>query len=89
MWKRRAIFGLFHGLWSVGHVFAAGANPRSWTPPPAMSPALTVRGGEYDTKMCNIRIDGASDICEGDNFRLLVSTKIPKYEKYDRPSPEA
>ena len=54
-----------------------------------MSPALTVRGGEYDTKMCNIRIDGASDICEGDNFRLLVSTKIPKYEKYDRPSPEA
>ena len=43
--------------------------------------SFIVRGGEYDTKMCNIRIDGASGICEGDDFRRLVSTKRPKHEK--------
>ena len=40
-----------------------------------MSPSFTVGGGEYDTKMCNNRIDGASGICEGDIFRRLVSTR--------------
>ena len=38
----------------------------------ALSPSFTVRGGEYDTKMCNIRIDGASGMCEGDIFRRFV-----------------
>ena len=52
-------------------------------PPPApilgpvkqMVMPITVRRGEHDSKMCNIRIDGASGICEGANFRRLVSTK--------------
>ena len=45
-----------------------------------MSPYFTVRGGEYDPKMRNIRIDGASGIYEGDNFRRLV----PWYQPRDR-----
>ena len=53
-----------------------------------MSLSFTVRRGEYDRRMCNIRLDGASGICEGENFRRLVSTKKPKHEKYDRPSVE-
>ena len=32
----------------------------------AMTPTFAVRGGEYDIKMCNIRIDGASGICDGE-----------------------
>ena len=67
------------GRW--GHVFATSANPRSRKKEVVMSPSFTVRGGEYDTNMCNIRIDGASGICEGDDFRPLVSTKRPKREK--------
>ena len=47
----------------------------------AMSLYFTVRGGEYGTKICNIRIDGASDICEGENFRRIASTERPKHEK--------
>ena len=31
----------------------------------------------------------ASGICDGDNFRRLVSTKRPKHEKKDRPPLEA
>ena len=37
----------------------------------------------------NIRKDGTSDMCEGDNLRRLVSTKRPKHAKQDRPSLEA
>ena len=39
----------------------------------AMSPSSTVHGGQYDNKylVCNIRIDGASGIRGGENFRRL------------------
>ena len=47
----------------------------------AMSPSFTGLGGEYDTKMYDIRIDGSRGIYEGYNFRRLVSTKRPKHEK--------
>ena len=67
------------GRW--GHVFATSANARSCTKNMALSPSFTVRGGEYDTKMCNIRIDSAIGICERENFRRLVLTKRPKHEK--------
>ena len=83
--KRLTIFGLFGGLWSIGgrwgHVFPTIANPRSFKYFLAMSPSFTVRWGQYHTKMCTIRIDDASGICEGENFRPLVSTKRPKHEK--------
>ena len=29
--------------------------------------------------MCNIRIDGASGVCDGEDFRGSVSTKRPKH----------
>ena len=54
---------------------------------PCHPPFLAV--GEYDTKICIIRIDGASGICDGENFRRLVSTKRQKHEKQVRPSLEA
>ena len=76
------------GRW--GHVFATSANPRSCKTNVHMSPSFTVRGGEYDTKMCHKRIDDASSICEGENFRRLGSTRErPKLEKQDRSSLEA
>ena len=39
----------------------------------AMSPSFAVHEGQYDTKylVCNIRIDGASGIRGGENFRRL------------------
>ena len=77
-------------LWPVvgGDTFSPLAPILGTVKKMAMSPSFSVRGGEYDTKiMCNIRLDGASDICEGDNFRRLVSTKRPKHEKKDRPFP--
>ena len=74
--KRLAIFGLLDGLWLVGARFRRSANPRSCKKKVAVSPSLTVRGGQYHyTKMCNNRINGASGICEGDNFHRLVSTR--------------
>ena len=36
----------------------------------AMSPSSTVHGGRYDTE-CDIQVDSASGIREGDNFRLF------------------
>ena len=44
-----------------------------------ISPSLkiTARGGEYDAKC----VDCASGICEGGDFRQLVSTTTPKHGK--------
>ena len=80
------IYGLFDGLWSVGTRFHHQRQSQVLQKK-VISPSLTVRGGEYDTKMCNIRIDGASGICEGENFCRHVLPQLPKCEKQDRPFP--
>ena len=41
------------GRW--GHIFATSANVRPCKKKVVMSPAFAIRGGEYDTKMRNIR----------------------------------
>ena len=64
------------GRW--GRVFATSANPSPCKKSGHATLSFTVWGGEYCTKMCNIRIDGARGICEGDYFRRLVSTKGAK-----------
>ena len=53
---------------------AAGRG--TFSPLAAMSPSSTVHGGQYDNKylVCNIRIDGASGIRGGENFRRLSWT---------------
>ena len=52
----------------------------------AMSPSLTVRGGEYDTNMCDNRMDGASGIyLWGREFPSARINKRPKLEKLDLP----
>ena len=79
-------FSMACGRW--GHLFALSANPRSCEKKLTKSLSFIGRGKEYDTKMCNNRIDGASGICEGDHFRRLISTKR-KHEKQDRPFLEA
>ena len=66
-----------------GHVFATSANPRSWKKNVTMSPSSTVHGGQYYTKylLCIIRIDGASGICGGGNFR---PTRTSSHQRRDR-----
>ena len=47
--------------WS-GHIFAASARPRASTKKLAMLPSSVVHGGQYDTKICDIRVDTANGI---------------------------
>ena len=70
--KRLTSLGFFMACGRWWHVSATSANPRSSK---TNGHANNCSSGRIWYKMCNIRIDGASGICVGANFRRLVSTK--------------